>query len=133
VHLYLRPELYFAWWGYRLFFLSVAVFQALCAAALLGFRTRAPDPALLLRGAIANAGIVAFYIVTRTAGIPPIGPSGGLVEPVGVPEVVAKVLETAVVGLLTAQLVKEWRGRRPASLGWKSRRTGPGPGFTSQH
>jgi hypothetical protein len=89
------------WWGYGVFFLATAICLIGFGLALI---TDAIDPRYMpgdvhrLRrlmyaaGAIGNVSILALYMITRTVGIP-LGPGSGLVEQVGVIDVVAKMSE----------------------------------------
>ena len=109
IHGLVAPQHFQEWWGYGVFFLATATCLIGFGLALL---TDAIDPRYLagdlhrLRrvmyalGAIANAGILGLYALTRTAGIP-LGPGSGLVEPVGVIDLVAKTTEVlALAGLV---------------------------------
>src|SRR5215217_1661410 len=109
IHLWVTPEHFEEWWGYGAFFLVVAAGQGLYGAVLL----RRPSRWLLLLGMVFNLGIVAFYLVTRTAGIPFFGPHAGEVEAVGAVDLLATMAELALVTLL-AGLLRSAR-RREAS------------------
>ncbi len=71
IHLWVMPEHFEEWWGYGAFFLVVALAQGLYGVSLL----RWPGKRLFFLGIGGNLAIVAFYVMTRTAGIP-LGPPG---------------------------------------------------------
>ena len=100
IHLWVTPEHFEEWWGYGAFFLVVAAGQGLYGAVLL----RRPSRWLLLLGMVFNLGIVAFYLVTRTAGIPFFGPHAGEVEAVGAVDLLATMAELALVTFLAGLL-----------------------------
>ncbi|MBA2345175.1 MAG: hypothetical protein H0V83_08850, partial [Rubrobacter sp.] len=66
-----------------------------------------PSQKLLLAGIVGNSAIVLLYLVTRTLGIPFFGPEAGVVEEVGVLDVIATASEAALVIGLCGMLV--WR------------------------
>jgi hypothetical protein len=113
IHLAVMPEHFAEWPGYGLFFLVAAAAQLGYAGLLL---TRTADRNLLLAGIAGNGLIIAFYLVTRTLGIPFFGPHAGEVEAIGVLDAASKIIELALIGCLAAIL-----RRRPAS----AQTTGP--------
>lgn len=72
---------------------AAAVLQLAWAALII---LRPPSRRLLLAGAIGNAGLFAVWLLSRSAGLP-IGPEPWTPEPVGVADVLATVLEVAIV------------------------------------
>jgi signal transduction histidine kinase len=79
------------------------------------------DRALLVSGAVGNAMIVALWAVTRTSGLP-IGPTPGRAEAVGAFDVLATLLELAlVIGAVT--LLAGTRRVRQSRPKYNSRRT----------
>jgi hypothetical protein len=108
-HALAAPEHLREWWGYGLFFAVAAAGQVLYGAVLIvapwryddtgGLRQGAVPGEHLLYGAgiVANLGLIVLYVVTRTWGIPGLGPGAGSVEPVTPAGVVTKVLEAATV------------------------------------
>src|SRR5215210_1195554 len=78
-HLWAAPHHFQEWWGYGTFFLAVALAQGLFGVALL----RWPERRLFLAGIGGNLALVSFYVITRTAGIPFVGPHAGEVHAVG--------------------------------------------------
>jgi hypothetical protein len=102
LHAWVAPEHFREWWGYGTFFWVVALAQGLYAIALLGrFRYW-----LLPAGIAMNLLFIAIYVVTRTAGIPLLGPHAGEVEPVASIDVVSKLME---LGLVVALFPLLWR------------------------
>jgi hypothetical protein len=103
------PEHLDEWWGYGLFFIASAVFQAGSAVAIV----RRPTRALLTLGIVANLAIIVLWAWTRTIGIPLFGPHAGEVEPVGAIDVVSKLAEAGVVALLVCATERVPRRRSP--------------------
>lgn len=111
------------WWGYGFFFFGAALFQGLYGLLLLGQPWRYDDTggfvpgrredvarATFAVGIAVNAALVALYVVTRTVGVPLLGPEAGEVEALDVAGVVAKLLELSLIWCLALLL----RGsRRP--------------------
>ncbi len=100
IHLIAMPEHFEEWWGYGAFFLVTAVFQAAYGAVLL----RRLRPWLLYLGIAVNLGVIALWLVTRTAGVPFFGPHAGEVEDVGALDVAATLVELALAFVLLAGL-----------------------------
>lgn len=101
------------WWGYGLFFLFAAAGQFVYGLVLIvqpwnydhtGGRRDGRRQARLvfLAGAAVNSFLILLYTVTRTAGIPFLGPAAGQTEPVTLFGVATKLLEAALVGCLVA-------------------------------
>jgi hypothetical protein len=93
VHITVIPEYLGEWWGYGFFFMVVALLQLTYGLVLmmrpwafddtgahLG-RPHAFERRIYLIGAIGNLAIVGLYLITRTLGIPLLGPEAGDVEP----------------------------------------------------
>jgi len=113
LHGVVTQEHFNEWWGYGAFFVVAAVAQMAYAVVLfvapwrndargglishLGLRA---ERAFYLLGVAGNAAIVALYVLTRTVGIPFFGPQAGEVEAVGIIDVVSKVTELALIGVL---------------------------------
>ncbi len=100
MHAWVMPEHFEEWWGYGVFFLLVAAAQGFYGVALL----RRPGPPLFLLGIAGNLAVVVLYVVTRTVGIPFLGPHAGEVEEVGILGLSATVVEVALVIALAASL-----------------------------
>ena len=118
LHAIVAPAHLDEWWGYGLFFLGAAAAQILFGLALLTDAINTKDFGvgaalarrwLLVGGILGNVAILVLYIVTRTVGIPWFGPEAGEVESVGIIDVLAGILEIAVVALVVLVL---WRGRK---------------------
>jgi len=74
------------------FFVAVAAGQAGWAVLVV----MRPVRAVLMLGAAGNAGVLAVWAVSRTAGVP-IGPEAGVRLPVGFPDAVTAALEAILV------------------------------------
>lgn len=96
LHLLVMPEHLAEWFGYGLFFLVVALAQLAYTVLLLRWP---PSPTLFLAGIVGNTLIIAFYVITRTIGIP-LGPAAGEVEEIGFVDACSKLVELALVGCL---------------------------------
>ena len=92
IHLWAMFEHFGEWWVYAVLFLLVALLQGFYGVVLWlwGGRT------VFILGIGSNLAIVAFYLVTRTVGVP-FGPHVGEVEAVGVLDLTATVSEIALV------------------------------------
>lgn len=102
IHAVEAPRHFVEWWAYGLFFIVVAVGQAAFAAMLL----RGPRRGVRLisaAGIAGNLGIAVLYIVSRTAGIPLVGPEAGEVEAFDRSGVVATLIELVLVVLLVVR------------------------------
>lgn len=109
------------WWGYGLFFVLAAIAQAVLGLVLFALaHEHAAEAApgftrLTLRaGVLGNVAIVTLYLVTRTVGIPFLGPEAGRVEGVGGIDLFSKAAEAVLVLLLVALLVRSKRAARAA-------------------
>ncbi len=101
IHAWAMPEHFEEWWGYGTFFLASAVGQGVLGLVLV----RRPPPWLLPVGIAGNLAIAALYIVTRTSGIPVVGPHAWEVEVVGPLDLASTVVEAGLI-LMLAML---WR------------------------
>jgi hypothetical protein len=106
------------YWLYGLFFVGMGLFQLFWATAVVLRPTRA----LLVLGALANAAIVASWVVTRTAGLL-IGPGADEVEPIGLADALATGFEVALllgvlVLLFRGEVVVRARPRWTEALSW---------------
>lgn len=112
------------WFGYGLFFLFATLAQFLLGAFLLfrSWETRAAladpyprvstestslEPWIYAAGAAGNALIALLYVVTRTLGVPFLGPEAGEIEAWDAFGVLTTVLEVVLVVLL-ARMRREW-------------------------
>ena len=106
IHTWVIYEHYGEWWGYGLFFFGVGSVQGCYAGTLLLWPRR-----LIYRLGIAcNVAIILLYVVTRTVGIPFLGPDAGMVEQVGTLDLFCTYVELALVLALLA-LASSWRWR----------------------
>ena len=103
VHLWVVPEHFEEWWGYGTFFLVAALAQGLYALWLL----RRPGRPILLLGVAGNLAIVILWLVTRTTGIPLLGPHAGEVEGVGALDLLCTLAEVCVILGLGALAMKD--------------------------
>ena len=106
------------WWGYGVFFLAATVCQAVLGLALLmdAFEEESYQRAVAWAGVVGNTLVVAMYILTRTVGVPFVGPLAGKIEPIDAIGVATLVLEVGIVLLLIACLGSRFPCRRaPAS------------------
>lgn len=109
LHAWVAPEHFQEWWGYGMFFCVVALAQGLYGVALLGrFRYW-----LLPFGIAMNLLFITIYVVTRTAGIPLLGPHAGEVEPVAGIDILSKLME---LGLVVALFPLLWRMSRSQAV-----------------
>ncbi len=102
IHLWVMPEHFEEWWGYGAFFLISAVAQGAYGAAQL----RWPRRPLLLLGIGGNASLIVLYLLTRTLGIPFVGPHAGVVVGVGAADLFATTSELALVVALLGVLFR---------------------------
>src|SRR4028119_950276 len=99
MHLWVVPEHLEEWWGYGTFFVVLAAAQGLYA---LGLLRRPPSRPLLLLGVAGNLAVVIIWLVTRTAGVPLLGPHAGEVEGVGALDLTCTLAEVGIVAGLGA-------------------------------
>jgi hypothetical protein len=98
IHYAVMSEHFAEYWAFGVFFASSAWFQAWWAVEY-----SLPNRTQLLWwvGVLVNALVVAIWIVSRSTGLP-FGPRPGETEPIGAPDVMATVLEVALVIVLLA-------------------------------
>lgn len=105
IHLWVMPEHFEVWWGYGTFFGLAGAAQifygAVWLVAPLGFSAAR---SLAVSGVAFQVGLIGLYVVSRSIGIPLLGPEAGHVEPVEPLGLVAKTLEVALVLFLVALL-----------------------------
>jgi hypothetical protein len=106
IHFAVAGAHYSEYWAFGVFMLGSAWLQLTWAVGLLV----RPSRALIAAGAVLNAGIVAVYVVTRTAG-DVIGPTPHDVEPVGFGDAFCTVCEALLVVAAVLLLVRPWRRR----------------------
>jgi hypothetical protein len=101
------------WWGYAAFFVVAALAQGIFGLLLLGapwqydaggrydpLRGAPVAVSLYTAGIAGNLVLVLVYLVTRTVGIPLLGPEAGEVESVGADGVIANTSELALIACL---------------------------------
>jgi len=108
IHLWVMPEHFEEWWGYGTFFLVAAAVQVLYAPIVLVWPTRM----VLLSGIAGNLAIVALYLLTRTVGIPLLGPGAGEVEGVRFIDLCATTSEVGIAVALGAALLRNVASER---------------------
>lgn len=101
IHLLMTPIFFQQWLGYGVFFVTVAFAQITGAAA---YAVMPTSRFLLWAGIVANSAIIALWLVTRTLGVPFVGPEAGQVLPAGVPDLLSVVIELALIGHLVVLL-----------------------------
>lgn len=106
------------WWGYGAFFVLASIAQGVYGLILFALPAR---PAwdivawriwrqrLYVAGIVGNAAVIGLYLVTRTVGVPFVGPARGEVEPVGALDLATKAIEAL---LIAALLLLRWRAAR---------------------
>lgn len=116
-HGLVAPEHFREWWGYGLFFGLAAIAQVFYGGLLLlapwrydetgGRRpsTIRTDRTVYVAGAAGTAILIGIYVISRTVGIPFLGPDAGRVEPITPAGIATKLLEAAAL----ATLVRLWR------------------------
>lgn len=93
-HMFVAPLYFEQWVGYGAFFVATAVLQVMGAMAL---AVGPPSRFLYWAGIVGNGFVVLLWTVTRTAGIPFVGPAAGQVQPVGVPDLAVTLVEVVLV------------------------------------
>jgi hypothetical protein len=107
VHAVVCPEHFHAAMLYGWFF-AVSAAAQLAWAGLVVLR---PHRWVLVAGLVGNLAIIVLWAVTRTVGIP-LGPEAGVVEAVGVLDVISSLLEFGIV-ICCALALAPARHRRP--------------------
>jgi hypothetical protein len=95
IHFAVTPEHLRAYPAYGLFFILVALLQVAIAAAVV----LRPSPPIVLGGAGFSLLVIVIWLLSRTAGLP-ISPTPGIPEPIGLPDVLATLMEWISVILL---------------------------------
>lgn len=115
VHMLVVNEHFTQWWAYGVFFMLASMAQGgygffIAMTPLLHGETilqRWPPAALHLfyqAGILANLGLVLVYVLSRTTGIPFLGPGGRTVEPWDPLGVATKGVEVALIVVLVLLL-----------------------------
>ena len=111
LYLWMAPGAFGYWWAYAAFLFAAGAAQGLYAVALM----RRPAQPLLLLGILGNLFLVAFYLATRTVGMP-FGPGAWVGLSVGTPDVLAAAAQLGVVLALVPLLGPTLRGRAVNAL-----------------
>ncbi|HEX7355031.1 MAG TPA: hypothetical protein VF288_09400 [Mycobacteriales bacterium] len=111
IHFAVAGEHFSEYWAFGVFMLVVAWLQLAWAIGLLV----RPSRLVIAAGGLLNAGVVAVYIVTRTAG-DVVGPDPHDVEPVGFGDAFCTACEVLLVVGVAVLLVRSLR--RPVPQGW---------------
>lgn len=121
IHAMLTPTHVDEWWGYGLFFFFVAALQIIYGLVLGGgvFQEEnwkgdwyGAKRNFILLGIVGNIGVITIYLVSRTTGIPFLGPAAGTVEPFGVIDVASKLIEVFLIVWLI-RLLRRFPRRTP--------------------
>lgn len=94
IHVLATPLYFEQWLGYGVFFLTAAVLQVMYSMAL---AVSPPSRALFWAGIVGNGFIIIVWAITRTLGVPLIGPMAGEVLPVGLLDALAQLLEATLI------------------------------------
>ena len=111
IHAYVMPQHFAEWWGYGVFFLISTLAQGAGAVTLAGW----PRRSLFLAGVAGNLLILTVWALSRTVGIPLLGPGAGEVEPIGLLDVLCAIVESLTVVLLAALAVAPEADGEPAA------------------
>lgn len=103
VHILVSPLYFEQWIGYGAFFVTVAALQGIGAMALTAGE---PHRFFYWAGIVGNAGVVLMWLITRTVGIPFFGPAAGEVQRVGLPDLLATLIELALILHLAVLVIK---------------------------
>lgn len=114
IHGILSPAHFEVWAAYGLFFVAASLGQIVWGLALLtdaldeahwGPSWPSAQRALVAAGLVGNLLLFLVYLASRTVGVP-LGPDRGVVEPVGVIDVIVKVFEAVIVVVCAAALAR---------------------------
>ena len=113
IHFAVMGEHFAEYVAFGVFFSVIAWLQALWAVGVIVL----PSQRLLLGAIVGNALVVLVWLTSRTTGIP-IGPEAGAVEPAAFVDVLATILEVAIVAGTALLLLRgrPLRGRPSRSI-----------------
>lgn len=94
IHMIMTPVYFSLWLGYGAFFFLAGVAFFTYSALL---AVNPPRRNLFWVGIVASAATITLWAITRTVGIPFFGPEAGMVEPVGIPDLISKIAEVALI------------------------------------
>ena len=106
LYLWMAPGAFGYWWAYAAFLFVAGAVQGLYSVALV----RHPTQPVLLLGIAGNLLLVAFYLSTRTVGMP-FGPGAWVGLSAGTPDVLAVTAQFGVVLALAPLLGSALRAR----------------------
>ena len=90
----MTPVYFSLWLGYGAFFFLAGVAFFTYSALL---AVNPPRRNLFWVGIVDSAATITLWAITRTVGIPFFGPEAGMVEPVGIPDLISKIAEVALI------------------------------------
>lgn len=110
MHWLVSPEYLGQWWGYGYFFIVAGVLQMVYAFAIFllpwVYPPETQKPSVMrdiyLLGVAGNAAIILLFIITRTLGVPFVGPAASVVLPVTARGALTTAAELVLVALLIA-------------------------------
>jgi FtsP/CotA-like multicopper oxidase with cupredoxin domain len=108
IHFAVVPEHLQEYLPFGVFFIVAGALQTVLAAAILAW----PSRRLFLAALGVSAGLVALWLLSRTAGLP-IGPHPGQPEDVGIPDLMCIALEALAVLVLLVLAVRTPHLRKP--------------------
>lgn len=112
VHFLVSGQYLSVWWGYGFFFICAGISQIAYAPAIfvqpLMYPAAGPGDSghravmrrFHLAGAVGNAAIIGLYIITRTVGIPAVGPAAHVVDSVTLLSLATTAAEVVLVAIL---------------------------------
>lgn len=108
MHWLVSPEYLSQWWGYGYFFIVAGVLQMAYAFAIFllpwVYPPESQKPSVMrdiyLLGVAGNAAIILLYLITRTLGVPFVGPAANVVLPVTARGAITTGAELILVALL---------------------------------
>ncbi len=107
VHLWVMPDHFQEWWGYGAFFLALAAVQALYGLGLLLPQRRfSASFWYLLAGILGSLLVMELYVLSRSLGIPAVGPHAGHTEQIDGLGLLSKGLELGLVVCLSILLLR---------------------------
>jgi hypothetical protein len=121
IHYAVMSEHFTEFWAFGVFFAGAAWFQAWWAVE---YSLRSRTPLLWWLGVLGNTAFLGTWAVSRFFGLP-FGPRPGELEPIGLPDVTATLLEAALVIVLLTIARRGARGSFPLDRRGGTSRLGP--------
>lgn len=113
IHAAVTGEHLSEWPAAAVFFVLLTTAELALAGGLLLTRKQGRWNTTLLRATVAlSAGPLVVWLYSRTLGLP-IGPAANTAEPVGIPDIVAGILELVTLAGAAALILSSARSRRP--------------------